>query len=445
MTILSRQDRRAFLRGLGACVALPALRSMGGSLPAVETPPMRMAWIFVPNGTHYESWRVDQPGAEWTPSRTLEGLGDAKQDVLLLSGLAQMNARALGDGGGDHARSAATFLTGVHPRKTTGSRLGVAKSIDQEAADLLGKTTRLRSLELGIEPSRVAGSCDSGYPCAYQSNVSWRSETQPMPKETNPRLAFERMFGAFDAGGEWSNRRIAMRQSVLDMVMDDAAKLRGELGGEDRRKLDEYLQSVRDTERSVERMGEPAPVVARQSDIPDREAETITEKIRLMFDLLVLAFQSDATRVATFMMANDGSNHAYGEIGVKQGHHELSHHKNEQDKIEQIAKIDRLLVEQFAHFVRKLRETPDGDGVLLDNCLAMYGGGISDGNTHSHHDLPILLTGRGGGAVGLGRHVVNPHATPLNNLFLSLLDIAGAPIDRFGDSTGLLSGLEDRA
>lgn len=434
-------DRRSFLRGLGAFVALPAFRSLGATPAAAPTkPPVRLAWVFFPNGTNYDRWKIAGQGADWN-SETLSGLGDTREHVLALSGLSQMNARALGDGPGDHARSGAAFLTGVHPRKASDSKLRVGRSIDQVAAEVMGDTTRLRSVELGVEPGRVAGACDSGYPCAYQSNISWRNESQPMPKETSPRLAFERLFGALDNQGKWSNRRIALRQSVLDMVSDDAARLRNALGSEDRRKLEEYFQSVRETERTVERMNEPAPEYAYDSTIPDEEPATATDRMRLMYRLMTLAFRSDTTRVATFMLANDGSDYSYQEIGVKQGHHALSHHKRDEAKIADIAKIDKHLVTEFATFVRQLRDTPDGEGCLLDNCLVVYGGGIGDGNRHNHDDLPILVAGRGGGAIETGKHLEFPTATPLNNLYLSMLGVVGAPIERFGDSTGPLTRL----
>ena len=436
-------NRRRFLRGLGACVALPSFASLASatSTSAIQKPPIRLAWVFVPNGTNYEKWQISGLGKKWH-SETLTALGDAREHVLALSGLSQMNARSLGDGPGDHARSSASFLTGAHPRKSTDSRLGVSQSIDQAAADLVGQGTRLRSIELGVESSRVAGSCDSGYPCAYSSNISWRSGSQPMPKETSPRLAFERLFGTRDSEGKWSDQRIALRKSVLDMVADDASRLSTVLSGEDRKKLDEYLQSVRDTERTIEGANIPAPDYAFESDIPDQEISTATDRMRLMYRLMKLAFRSDSTRIATFMLANDGSDYSYQEIGVRHGHHYLSHHKRDESKIADIRKIDKHLVSEFATFVNDLQDTPEEEGSLLDNCLIVYGGGISDGNRHNHDNLPILMAGRGGGQVWTGRHLAFDHGTPLNNLFLSMLEVAGTPLESFGDSTGPLLRLE---
>ncbi len=437
--MLGPLNRRTFLRGLGASVALPALPSLAAAEQVKA--PVRLAWVFFPNGTNFERWTPEGEGPDWKPSETLAALGEARRDVLVLSGLAQRNAEPQGNGPGDHARSGATFLTGVHPRKALGARLSAAMSIDQAAADAIGQSTRLPSIELGTEPSRSAGSCDSGYPCAYSSNISWRSATQPMPKEINPRLAFERLFGTFDGQGRWQDRRIAMRQSVLDIVADDAARLRPRLGSADRLKLDEYFQSVRDTERRVERMGQAVPAFVADEPAPTAEPASVGEHFRLMIDLMVLAFRSDTTRVATFMMANEGSNRAYQEIGVSGGHHHLSHHRQQEDSVQAIAKIDRFFVEQFAYFVGRLRETAEGEGSLLDNCLALYGCAISDGNRHDHRNLPILLAGRGGGAVTPGRHIRYSDDTPLNNLYLSMLDAAGAPLERFGDSTGRVGQL----
>ncbi|QDU87623.1 hypothetical protein Pla175_09880 [Pirellulimonas nuda] len=443
-------ERRTFLRGAGAALALPMLDAMRPALaaaaavagPEAAAPPVRLAWVFFPNGTNYQRWKPEGLGVDWKPGPTLEPLaGDLRQDVTIVSGLAHVNARSLGDGPGDHARSAGAFLTGAHPRKTSGEGMQTGKSADQFAAETYGSVTRLPSLELGTEAGRAAGACDSGYSCAYSNNISWRSPSQPMPKETNPRLAFERLFGGLRGDMEARDQRLFSRKSVLDMVAEDARQLRGRLGGADRNKVDEYFQSVRDIERRIERdFGASLPAEAAAAQ-PLEEPADIGQHIRMMYDLMTLAFRTDSTRIATFMTSNEGANKTYPMVDVRDGHHQLSHHQNDPKKIAAIGRIDRYLVEQFAYFVQKLKETPDGDGVLLDNMAVVYGGAISDGNRHDHHDLPVVVAGRGGGLLTPGRHIAYPQETPMTNLYLSMLERVGAPVDRIGDSTGPLPGL----
>ncbi|QDV28070.1 DUF1552 domain-containing protein [Aureliella helgolandensis] len=438
-----RISRRTLLRGTSAALGLPMLNCMLpktrllGATPAAAKPPVRLAWVFFPNGTNPDSWEPKKTGADWELTPSLASLKEHKQDVSILSGLAQVNARSLGDGPGDHARSAAAFLTGAHPVKTSGADMRAGKSADQFAAEHYGRATRLASIELGTEAGRAAGSCDSGYACAYSNNISWRTSTQPMAKEVNPKLAFERLFGNGAVGTQTGKKELLFQRSILDIVAEDAADLQRSLGYQDRQKLDEYFTSVRDVEQRIDRMTEPLPFdVSAQR--PDEKPEDIQEHIRLMYDLMVLAFKTDTTRISTFMLGNEGSGKSYPMIGVKEGHHQLSHHQNDPDKVSKIAAIDKFFADQFAYFLQKMKDTPEGDGNLLDNSLILYGGAIRDGNRHDHHDLPILLAGRGGGRVTPGLHRRFDSETPLNNLYLSMLDMVGVDIKEFGDSTGRL-------
>ncbi|MGP0069963.1 MAG: DUF1552 domain-containing protein, partial [Isosphaeraceae bacterium] len=361
------------------------------------------------------------------------------------SGLAQNNAAPLGDEGGDHARSLACFLTGMHPLKTDGANIRAGVSIDQVAAAQVGQATRLASLELGIDPSAQAGSCDSGYSCAYSSNISWRSATLPMAKEIDPKLVFDRLFRAQARKGSPAERvkRAQYDRSILDFVRDDARQLHAQLGMIDRRKIEEYLNSLRELERRIQRADvalehhRTGTDIARPGGIP----KEMREHIRLMLDLLALAFQADATRIGTFMFANEASNRAYHFLNVPDGHHDLSHHGNDPRKHEKIMAINRFHVEQFAYLLAKLKAMREGEGSLLDNVMIVYGSGISDGDRHNHDDLPILLAGRGGGSIRTGRHI-RYNSQPLNNLYLSMLDRMDVKIDRHGDSTGRLPKLD---
>lgn len=438
-------SRRTLLQGLGVSLALPSLQAMSLSKKALAASatgdkPVRLAWIFFPNGTNAKKWLPEGEGPNWEMTPSLEPLESLRSDFLVLRGLAQRNAAALGDGPGDHARSASAFLTGAHPFKTAGSRIKVGRSVDQVAAEVYGRQTRLASIELGTEEGRGAGACDSGYACAYSNNISWRTENQPMAKEINPRMAFERLFGSPTNQGDDSAQRQALRKSILDMVTDQTQRLQKQLGQDDRRKLDEYYTSIRDIEQRLERMSQPVDLSATRAQSPNDDTSDYGQHIRIMFDLMVLAFQTDTTRIATFMLANEGSNKTFPMIEVKEGHHELSHHQDKQDAIDKIAKIDRYYSEQFAYFLKKLKETKEGEGNLLDNSMIVYGGAISDGNRHDHDNLPILLAGRGGGAIQSGR-LIRYNNVPLNNLFLNMLDTVNVPVDRLGDSSGRLDRL----
>jgi hypothetical protein len=443
--------RRTVLRGLGTALALPWLEAMAPLLPpararaaGLDPRPRRMAFLYVPNGVHMPEWTPKQEGPAFELPAILKPLAPFRDDLLVLTGLTQDNANAKGDGGGDHARALAAFLTGVHPRKTDGANIQAGISVDQVAARKVGDLTRFPSLELGCDPSAQAGNCDSGYSCAYSSNISWSSETTPLAKEVNPRLVFDRLFGDADPGvGSAPARRRKHRQSVLDHVSEDARRLRDRLGATDRRKLDEYLTSVREIERRLAAAAKPPADAPRDVTRPAGVPSDYAEHIRLMADMIALAFQADLTRVITFVLANEGSNRSYNHLGVADGHHELSHHGRDPEKQSKIQKINTFHVEQFAYLLQRLKATPDGEGQsVLDNSMVVYGSGIADGDAHNHNDLPILLAGRGAGTIKSGRHVRYPDQTPLNNLFLALLDRMDARVDALGDSTGTLQGLD---
>ncbi len=436
-------SRRTALRGLGVSMALPwldimnprAARAAASAALDTAAPPVRLAFIFMPNGVNYKAWEPVGEGAEFTLSPTLEALAPVRQHLNVFTGLTLQKARANGDGPGDHARSSASFLTGHQARKTAGNDIHNGVSVDQIAAAEIGRKTRLPSIELGCEHGPAAGSCDSGYSCAYTSNISWRDDTTPMAKLIDPAAAFERLFGdATQAAAQ--QERLSRRQSILDFVLEDSRALAGKLGTSDQRKLDQFQTAVREIELRIEQARKDStprklPDVPAPAGIPDK----ISEHMDLMYDMLLLAFQTDTTRVSTLMLAVDGSNRSFPEIGIKEGHHHLSHHQNDQDIIDKIQKIDRFHVERFGHFVQKLADTRDGEGSLLDNSLILLGGGISDGNSHNHENLPILVAGRGGGSVQTGRVVRSPKETPLCNLYLSMLDKAGCPQESFADST----------
>lgn len=442
--------RRTFLRGLGTAVALPLLDAM---TPAFARPnrlvengsPRRLAFAYVPNGVIMEDWTPAAEGRDYELTRILKPLEPFREDLLVLTGLTHNNGRALGDGPGDHARAAASYLTGVHPKKTSGADIKNGVSVDQVAANEIGQATRFASLELGTEPGRLAGNCDSGYSCAYSNSISWRGETIPNPPEINPRLVFERMFGSEDQPTDpvVRERRSLYKKSILDFVREDAQSLMGGLGAADKRKMDEYLTAVRDIEKRIAlaESGETqqlSPTFERPAGVP----VDFAEHVNLMFDLTALALQSDMTRVTTFMFGREGSNRTYREIGVPGAHHGMTHHKGDEEKIADIAKINIFHMELFARFIKKLKETPDGDGSLLDHTAVVYGSGISDGNKHLHHDLPVAVVG-GGSWLKTDRHIRYPEETPMTNFYLTMLDKVGVDAEKLGDSTGQLNGLSD--
>lgn len=447
----SQLSRRGFLRGFGAALALPAFESFRPLMAApaaaraigttASGAPLRMAYLYIPNGVNLENWRPDGTSEKYKMGSSFAAMEKHRADFQIFTGFEQQNARAGGDGPGDHARGTAAFLTSARPRKTAGSDIQLGISADQVAANAIASQTRLPSLELSTDGVRKSGNCDSGYSCAYQFNLSWRSETQPMTPEANPRAVFERLFGAGDSGERATSlgQRLASKKSVLDFIESDAKAMHRHLGRNDKQKLDEYLTGVREIEKQIEKaesLGIPAdPGVAA----PDGKPESYGDHLRLMLDMMVLAFKTDTTRISTFLMAHDGSNRSFAEIGVNEGHHNISHHKGNKDNHAKIAKIDTFYLEQLSYFLDKLKNTEDVDGKsLLHNSMIVYGGCISDGDRHNHNDLPILLAGHGGGAFKPGRHVDFGEDVPLSNLYLRMLDEFGLKEPRFGDSTGSL-------
>jgi len=432
--------RRTVLRGMGASVALPFLDAMRPAFAAEEEPPLRLLFSYVPNGIVMDDWTPATEGSAFEMTRILKPLEPFRENVLVISRLAHKNGNALGDGPGDHARAGATFLTGVHPRKTAGADIHNGESLDQVAARAIGGRTRLASLELGCEESRTVGNCDSGYSCAYTNSISWRSETTPNPPETNPRMAFERLFGADDTplDTEARERRSFERRSVLDVVAARTREVARDLGPTDKRKLDEYLTGVREVERQIERAESDDREITPPFEKPSGMPATFAEYVGLMYDLQVAALQADLTRIVTFMVAREGSLQAYPEIGVPDSHHPLTHHRGQPDLIERVTKINAFHLELFSGFVRKLEATEVQGRPLLEDAIVVYGSGLADGNAHTHEDLPVILVG-GRRHLPAGRHLVVPEETPMTNLYLGLLDRLGVEVSTFGDSTGRLA------
>jgi hypothetical protein len=436
--------RRTFLKGMGAVVALPVLDAM---TPAFAAPrqaarPVRLAFTYVPNGVTMADWTPKAAGAAFEFTRVLKPLERFREDTLVLSGLAHRNGYALGDGPGDHARAGASYLTGVHPRKTAGADIQNGISVDQVAAQHLGTQTRFASLELGCDDSRTVGNCDSGYSCAYTNSLAWRGPSTPMPPETNPRLVFERLFGDIDTSlsPEARERRLRHRRSILDLVAARTTELSADLGASDRRKLDEYLTSIREIERRIEQSEQDLTGLNPTIDKPTGIPVLYADYVKLMFDLQLVAFQTDLTRVVTMMMGREGSMRTYPEIGVPDPHHPLTHHRGNAEWIEKVTQVNTLHMELFAGFIDKLKSTPDGDGTLLDHSIVVYGSGLSDGNRHTHNDLPVLMVGRGAG-FRTGTHAVYPKDTPMTNLYLTLLGRLGVQQEQLGDSTGPIGEL----
>lgn len=453
-------NRRQFLRGLGACLALPVfesaltpmLRAAPAATPATGglavTPsgaPLRMAYVYIPNGVHQKNWWPTGEGADFTLSPTLQPLAPVQGSLQVLGGLDHKCADPGNDGAGDHARANATFLTGARARKTDSADIAVGVSVDQIAAQQVGHLTRFPSLELSCDGVRKSGRCDSGYSCAYQYNISWASASTPVAPESNPRLVFERLFGAGAPGERQANFRLRQdtQRSLLDLVLDDAHSLEGRLDRSDKQKLDEYLTGVREIEQRIQR-------TESFGSLPDPHAETPPEGIPadygahmdIMFDLLVMAFQTDSTRISTLLLAGDGTNRPFPQIGIPEGHHYCSHHKTKAELMDKIAQIDLYYMQHFARFLKKMEETKDVDGrTLLQNSMIVYGSGCADGNRHTHSNLPVILAGSGGGALTPGRFVTHG-SQPMSNLFLTLNDRMGVKgVTRLGDSSGRLANV----
>jgi hypothetical protein len=440
----SSLSRRQVLRGLGACVALPTLLSASPAFAraASKAAPTRMAFVYVPNGAIPAAWwPAGDGGADFALSPTLAPLANVQKQLQVISGLDDVSANPEVDGAGDHARAGGTFLTGVRIKKTAGSDIRAGISIDQVVANQLGHKTRFASLELTCDVVRKSGECDSGYACAYEYNLAWQSSNQPLAPEHNPQFAFERLFGDGGRNERVANlrRREDEQHSILDYVMDDAKSLNAQLDGRDRQKLDQYLTSVREIEQRIA-IAKTMPVPNPDIEAPAGVPASYEEHVALMFDMLHLAFQTDSTRVATLLLAREGSNRPFNDIGISSGHHDLSHHKNTPDIIEKVKLIDRWYVQRLAAFLEKMQSTQDIDGrSLLDHSMILYGSGNADGNRHTHVNLPVVVAGAGGGAFRPGRYV-KAKDQPITNLFLSMADAMGTErIESHGDSTGRFS------
>jgi len=429
--------RRTFLRGLGTTLALPVLDAMVPALSAAPAAPPRFSFLYIANGVIQEQWTPQAAGANYELTPILKPLEAFKGDINVISGLSHLQADTFGDGTGDHPRASAAWLTGVHAydRTLPGIEVKLATSADQIIARQIGKSTPVSSIELSVDyPTQ--GACDSG-DCFYVNTVSWRNETTPNPAELHPRVVFERLFGD---GGTAAERLAHIRKtgSILDSVSQEVSRLAGTLGAGDRGKLSEYLDSVRDVEQRIqnaERQG------AQTFELPERPVDVpaaFEDHTKLMFDLQVLGFRADVTRVSSMIMSRELSSMTFGQIGVPEQHHAVSHHRNDPELIAKKARIDIYQAQLLAYFLGRLKATPDGDGTLLDHSLVLYGGGMGNGNLHRHNDLPCVVAGRLGGRVATGRHIPCPQDTPMTNLLLTLLAGAGIPQEKLGDSTGKL-------
>jgi hypothetical protein len=448
MTFVTKKHlpRRTFLRGMGVTMALPLLDSMvPAQTPLAKTaaqPQIRLGLCFIPHGAVMANWTPVGDGTDFKLSRTLAPLAPFRDQLVVVSGLAHKNAAPAGpgDNGGDHTRSPSVFLNGVHPKRTDGADIRAGVTIDQMAALKMGQETPLPSLELATEDySGLVGSCDVGFSCAYMNTISWRTPTTPLPMEINPRIVFDRLFGD-GATADERLERIRQERSILDAVTGQVRRLEGNLAANDRNRVAEYLDTVREIERRIQlaekqNSNSSLAVPASPSGIPD-DHQTHTN---LMFDLMALAFQADITRISTFMMAREVSYRTFPMLGISEGFHPASHHQNNKERLENLTKINTYHVSLVAHLLERLKATPDGDGNLLDHSLILYGSGMSNSNVHNHSPLPVLLAGGAAGRIKGGRHLKNPDETPMANLLLSILDKAGCPQESIGDSTGLLS------
>ena len=411
-----------------------------------------MAWVYVPNGIIMNEWMpsTDRPGVSPLPEQLprISGfLAPHRNDITMLAGLTSNGGRALGDGPGDHGRAGAAYLTGVHPKKTFGKDIQAGISMDQIAARSLEGKTRFASLELGCEEGVQGGNCDNGYSCAYSNSISWRTPSSPNPPEIRPRAMFERLFGSAEVGSDPKRRarEESYDRSVLDFVLEDAQRLEKSLAGADRRKLDEYLSSIRDVEKRIQNAEKNNTRISPAIPAPSPGVPAdFAEHARIMFDLMALAFQTDSTRVITVLLGIEQSPRSYGaEIGISEAHHGLTHHQGDPEKIEKVTRINCYHLQQFAYLIEKLKSTPDGDGSLLDHSIIGYGSGLSDGNGHLHNNLPLIVAGRGNNTIKPGRHIRYPDETPITNLYVAMLDRLGVHVEAIGDSNGELGYLTD--
>src|SRR5690349_20176038 len=431
--------RRTFLKGVGAAVALPFLDSMVPAFAASPKLPVRLAFLYVPNGIEMRNWDIEQEGQFATPfPRVMKPLEPFKNDIIQIGNLTHNSGRALLDGAGDHGRCAGSYLTGIQVKKTTVD-IKASVSCDQIIANKIGRETRFASLELGMDDARQAGDCDSGYSCAYTNNLAWRSETQPLPPVLDPRVLFERLFGTgVILSPEDMDRRARYRRSILDFVTTDTKKLQSSLGPTDKRKLEEYLSSIREVERQLEKAEKESVQINPGMDKPYGVPPDFAEHFKLMTDMITIAFQADQTRVLTFLMTREGTSRSYREIGIADGHHPCTHHMGKPDLMEKVTQINEYHAKQVAGFLERMKAATEGDSNLLDNSMIVYGAGLSDGNRHLHEDLPTLLIGRGGNYFKPGRRVIYRKETPMCNLHLTLMDRMGVPIEHFGDASGQL-------
>jgi hypothetical protein len=438
--------RRSFLRGAGVALGLPFLDAMQPALAATsKDKPVRMVFLYLPNGVDMANWNPKYgAGPLKEMPRILKPLEPFRNDILMLGNLTHNYGRPLLDGAGDHGRCSANYLTGAHVRKTaTDIKVSGPMSADQLVASRVGSRTRLPSLEIGMEDPRQSGSCDSGYSCAYTNNLAWKSETQPLPPILDPRMLFERLFGA-NAGLSLEERqqRHALRSSVLDFVQESTGRLKKELGPTDRRKLDEYLTGIRSIEQQLERASKDEAPVDPGIAKPDGAPADFGEHFKLLTDMLTAAFRADLTRVVTFMITREGTSRPYREIGISDGHHPLTHHSGNMDQLAKVTRINEYHASCLAAWLERLAPMQEGDGRLMDNMMMVYGASLSDGNRHLHEDLPTLLIGGGGGTLKGGRRMMFRRETPFCNLHLSLMDRMGVEVESFGDSSGRLAGLE---
>jgi hypothetical protein len=436
--------RRTMLKGMGVALGLPFLDAM---VPAfaqsrLAMAPVRLAWFYLPNGIDMRNWTPSDEGPLGPLPSILAPLEPVKNDMLVLSNLTANWGRPLQVGAGDHGRALAAYMTGVEVYHSKGFELKLTPSADQIAAKVIGNQTKLPSVEMGLEEPRQSGDCDNGYSCAYLYNVSWKTESQPLPPISDPRNLFERLFGSDSVETAAArSRRLEMRKSILDEVMSQTASLESTLGGTDKRKLDEYLTSVREIEQQVERAAKEGKMLDPGIEKPFGVPPTFPDYYRLMTDMMLIAFKADITRISTLMIGREGSTRPYPEIGIGDGHHPLTHHHGNMEMLDKVRQINTLHAQLFAEFLQKMKNTKEGDSNLLDQSMIVYGSGLADGDVHTHDQLPTILAGRGGGYVNPGRHIIYQRETPVGNLFASMLERVGVLPEHVGDSTGRLNGL----